>query len=175
MAKGSNILELARTLNRNAKGHVKVQTCWVTVQSVDWEAKTMTAVGMLDGLEFYNVLLGNGSQYRKPAVGSDCLVGLIENQEAATFLIDAEQLEEMVFISGDTSCTIKESGIILKNGDESFKEVLNDLETEVGKLCDELSKVVVMIGTGPNVVAIQAIKTKITGNIKNRTNQIFTA
>jgi hypothetical protein len=175
MAKGDNIKEFGKLLTKKIQGHVMVQTCWVTVQAVDWDAKTMTAVGLLDGLPYYNVLLGNGSHYRRPAVNTDCLIGIIQNQEAASFLIDAEQVEEFNWISGDSTCTINESGFILKQGNESFKQLLNDIETQVGKLCDELIKVKVTIGQGPNIVAIQAIKEKITGDIKTRTNQIFTA
>lgn len=170
---GSNLKRLKTALDERQKSFVKVQVRWATVTAVDWEAKTMTATGLLDDLPYHDVLLGTGSFYRKPVVGTDCLIGMIENQDAASFLIDAESIEEAAYFAGDSSYTIKESGFILKQGNESFKTVLNDFQKQVGKLCDELSKVIVAIGTGPNTVALQAIKEEITGSITHRTNQIF--
>lgn len=175
MAQGSNITQLGQTLHEIAKGHVKVQTCWATVKEIDWEAKTMTVIGVLDSLPFYNVLLGIGSFYRRPTIGTDCLIGMIENKDAATFLIDAESIDEAVYLSGESTFTILPDGFILKQGEVSFKQVLNDFQTQVGKLCDELNKVIVTIGTGPNVALITAIKQKITGEITDKTNQIFKA
>jgi hypothetical protein len=175
MANGSNISQLGQTLNNMAKSHVKVQTCWVTVQEVDWNEKTMTAIGLTDELPFYDVQLGVGSFYRKPAVGSMCLIGIIENQDAATFLIDAENVEEAVYTSGESEFTIKLDGFIIQRAGESFKTVLNDFQTQVGKLCEELAKVVVLIGTGPDLAAIAAIKQQVDGDIKDRFNTIFKA
>ncbi|MNS21777.1 hypothetical protein D3C72_535470 [compost metagenome] len=77
------------------RDHVKVQTCWVTVKSVDWDKKTMIATGVADDLDFEDVSLGIGYMYQKPAIGCLCLLGMIENQDAAAFLIDAEVVEEL--------------------------------------------------------------------------------
>lgn len=170
-----NLLELNAELNNMAKRHVKVQTCWATAKAIDWGKKTMTATAEIDGLDYFDVQLGVGSFYRKPKTGTMCLIGIIENQEAATFLIDCEELDEVVYTIADAELTINLSGYIIKKGNDSLKTVINDFQTEVGKLCDELNKVVVAIGTGPNVAAITAIKNKVTGDIKNRFNNIFTA
>lgn len=94
------IAAFKKNLNRMAKGHVKVQTAWAKVKTVDWDKKTMVATGVVDELDYYDVLLGLGSEYRKPVVGKLCLVGLIENQDAASFLIYAEEVEETVFDGG---------------------------------------------------------------------------
>jgi len=175
MAAGSNIHELVLNMNSMAKSHVKLQTCWAKAESVDWEEKTMTAIGVTDELPFYDIQLGVGSLYRKPKIGTMCLIGLIENQDAAAYLIDADEIEEAIYKSGESELTIKLDGFIIKQGDESFKAVLNDFQTEVGKLCEELAKVVVLIGTGPDLAAIAAIKTMVDVTIKNRFNSIFIA
>lgn len=90
------IRKLAESFKSMAKAGVKVSTAWVTVKSVDWEGeKTMIATGLMDDLDYNDVLLGLGGTYLKPKVGKLCLIGLIENQDAATFLIEAEEVEEM--------------------------------------------------------------------------------
>jgi len=75
--------------------HIKVQTAWATAKSVDWNKKTMVCTGVADDLDYEGVLLGVGYCYLKPKVGTLCLVGMIENNAAAAFLIDAEEIEEM--------------------------------------------------------------------------------
>lgn len=75
-----------------------VQTRWATVKSVDWNAKTM--VVLIDGLEYFDVLLGLGDHQVKPSANSKVLVGMIGNKEAAMWLIYAEQIDEQ-WINGD--------------------------------------------------------------------------
>ncbi|MRG45497.1 hypothetical protein GFS24_10245 [Chitinophaga sp. SYP-B3965] len=173
MNKGSNIRQFGDLLNNLSKGHVKVQTCWAKVKSIDWDKRTMVVTGVTDDLEYYDTSLGLGSYYRKPVVGSLCLIGLINNQDAASFLIDAEQIEEGVFLSDDTSLIFRKDGFVIKSGGESFKAVLNDLHEQIGKLADEVSKIVVSIGTGPNVPQITMVKNEITNTIKGRLNKIL--
>lgn len=73
----------------------EVQTHWATVKSVNWEAKTMTATGVEDDLDFFDVLLGLGSINRKPSVGKKCLIGIVNNNAAAAFLIECEAVDEI--------------------------------------------------------------------------------
>lgn len=89
-----------KNLNRMARRHVKVQTVWVKVKSVDWAKKTMVATGVVDELDFNDVLLGLDSFYRKPVVDTLCLIGIIENHAAASFLILATELEETIYNGG---------------------------------------------------------------------------
>lgn len=42
----------------------EIQTAWVTVKSVDWEDKTMIATGLIDDLDYFDVLLGLQAQYK---------------------------------------------------------------------------------------------------------------
>lgn len=175
MKKGKNIQEFGELLGRSMNKKVKIQTHWCKVSEVNWDDKTMTVNAVHDDLPFNNVLLGLGSFYRKPKVDSLCLIGIIANQEAEAFLIDAEAFEEAIWVSGESEFTIKEEGFIVKQGDESLKEVLNDSFTEFGKLCDEINKIVVSIGVTPNVATITQIKVKVTNQINNRLNNILTA
>lgn len=175
MSSANNITELCASLRQMNEDNRQIQTCWATANEIDWDAKTMTATAVVDDLPFYGVQLGVGSLYRRPKQGTMCLIGLVENQEAAAFLIDAEEIDEAVLMSGESSITIKTDGFSLTQGDESFKAVFNDLQTEIGKLCDEINKIMVAIGSGPNVATITALKQRVTVDLKNRFNQIFTA
>jgi hypothetical protein len=127
---------------------------WATVKSVDWSAKTMTATGQVDGLDYFKVKLGLGNLYRRPAVGSKVLLGILEKQESAAILVDAETVEELIYKSGASEFTIKEQGYIVKKGNESLKNILNDF-------IDEVNKIIVVNGTTINVGAVTAIKQRL--------------
>ncbi len=151
--------EFVRLQRENTKRHIKAQIVWATVSSVDWDAKTMEAKSVVDGLELYDVLLGLGSFYRKPKIGTKCVLGLLENRQGL-ILLDAAEFEEAVYSSGGSEFTIKEEGFIIKQGSESVKDVLGDFMTEV-------NKIIVINGTSINVPAVTAIK--------NRLNNILIA
>lgn len=152
--KGQELNEFISLLNKKADGAVKIQTHWAVVQSVDWEAKTMVVKDLVDDLEFYDVLLGLGSFYRKPKVGTSCLIGIILNNEAASFLIEVEEVEEVSVAVLTNELTINESGFLVKRGNETLKAVLNDLITEV-------NKIIVINGTTINVAAMEVIKQRL--------------
>lgn len=168
-----NVQEFGEILNRKTKESQPIQTHWCEVTEVDWQAKTMTVKGLSDGLEFFDVLLGLGSYYRKPTIGTRCIIGLVENKEAATILIDAESFEEAVFYSGESEFVIKKEGFIVKANRESLKTIINDQNKELGKLCDEIMKIVVAIGTSPNNPVIMKIKQALSVTNDNRFNQIL--
>jgi len=114
---GQEIQAFGELLSKKMGKEVKVQTHWTTATEIDWEAKTMTVKGVTDGLEFYDVLLGLGSIYKKPKLGTSCLIGVIQNQAAATFLIDAAEIDELL-IEDKTGfkCHLKDGKLTL-NGD----------------------------------------------------------
>ncbi|MGY0426007.1 MAG: hypothetical protein ACWIPI_04140 [Polaribacter sp.] len=151
---GQELNEFTKLLDLKAKGNAKVQTHWAEVVEVDWNTKTMTAKGLTDDLEFYDVLLGIGSVYKKPTVGAKCLIGLILNNEAATFLIEAEAVEEIVFSVLPSLLKIDTNGFLIQKENETLKKVLNDL-------IDELNKIIVIQGTSVNVPAMEAIKQRL--------------
>lgn len=90
-----NLRKLKQTLTQKQQQQVAVNTVWATVAEVDWNNKTMTAIGVVDELPYYDVLLGLGNHYIKPKTGSKCLLGLVQNNSAATFLIDCAEAEEV--------------------------------------------------------------------------------
>ena len=151
--------EFERLQAEKMKRQVKAQIVWAIVTSVDWAKKTMDTKSVVDGLELYDVLLGLGSFYRKPKIGTKCVLGILENKQGL-ILLDAEEFEEAVYSSGESEFTIKEDGFIIKQGDDSLKQVLGDFMTEV-------NKITVINGTSINVPAVAAIK--------NRLNNILIA
>lgn len=173
MGKGKNIEEFGQLLGRNINKQVKVQTHWVRVSEVDWQQKKMNAIAVVDDLPFYNIQLGLGSLVRRPKQGTLALIGCIGNQETDVFLIDASEIEETLFTSADSSFTINESGFIIKQGQESLKEVLNDWQDQFGKLCDEINKIVVSVGVSPNIPAIKKIKNEVETKLKQRLNNVL--
>lgn len=172
MKKGSNIQELGKVLNERTKSLIDVQTHWCNVKSVDWDKKTMTATGLVDDLPFYDVNLGIGSIYKKPKLKTKCLIGIINNNLADAFLIECDEVEEIIFTSGESVLTIKEDGFIVKQSNESLKVVLNDLVAEINKLNDEVAKIVVSIGVSPNVPTLVQIKNATT-QINDRLNNVL--
>lgn len=163
--------EFKELMQKSAKSQVPIQTEWCEVQEVDWDDKTMVATSLLNGLEYFDILLGLGSIYKKPKVGTKVLVGMIANKEAC-FLIDCEAFEEMTIVSDKSLFTIKEEGFIVKQEDESLQKVLNDLIDRIDDLNKELQKVVVSIGVTPNVPALIAIVQQ-NAQIKQRLNSII--
>ncbi len=168
-----SVQQLGEILGNKSKEAQPIQTHWTEVVKVDWNEKTMTVKGLGDGLEFYDVLLGLGSFYRKPTIGSRCIIGLIENKEASSFLIDAESFDEAIFYSGTSEFVIKKEGFIVKSNGESLKTILNDQNKELGKLCDEIMKIVVAIGTSPNNPVITLIKKALSDTNDKRFNKIL--
>jgi hypothetical protein len=146
--------ELVRLLAKGTKSAVKPQMVWAKVSALDWENKKMTAIGLVDELEYFEVLLGLGHVFKKPRVGSLCLLGIIANHDAFTFLIEAEDVEEMQLQSNTTNLTIGDTGYKVSRGNENLKEVLNDF-------IDEVLKIVVLQGRSINVPVVTQIKARL--------------
>lgn len=83
---------LKQALVAQVNARVPVQTVWAECVSANAEEGTMTA--SREGLEYDDVLLGLGPDITVPAPGSKVLLGLVENQRAATFLLFAESIQE---------------------------------------------------------------------------------
>lgn len=131
MSKG--LLQLKSLLTDKMKSHVPLQTEWVTVQEVDWEEKTMTAIGSDNGLEYFDVLLGLGSMDIKPKIGSMALVGAIHNGEAC-FMISCEEIEAFELTDQSGFKFNLNNGLLLINGDE-LGGIVNakELKTQLDK------------------------------------------
>lgn len=87
--------ELKKAFQARIKDASQAQLRWVKALKIDWEEKTMTAMGVSDALEYYDIQLGTGSIFLKPKPDTTCLIGIIEGQEAAAFLLSAMEVEEI--------------------------------------------------------------------------------
>lgn len=128
MPLSDEIQKFKRHLKRQAKQQVPdlIQTSWARVKSVDWETKRMVATGVVDDLDFHEVLLGLGHTYKKPKVGSLCLLGIIENFSAATHLIHASEVEEVSITIQDLYSTTAKN--IDFTADEKISFASNDIQ-----------------------------------------------
>lgn len=163
------ISEFNQLISQKIRELIPVQTAWATAKEVDWDKKTMTATGLVDDLDYHNVLLGIGGDFKKPKAGTKCLIGIVSNS-ANAFLITADEVEEIVFISGEShltidpekmfftngesQLTIKDGGFIVKHADENLKSIFSDM-------IDEINKIIVVNGTSINVGAMTAIKQRL--------------
>ena len=125
--------KLKQTLSELQNKNTPTQTVWVEVKEVDWDEKTMVALGIDDELEYYDVLLGLGSVDVKPKVGSNCLIGFINNSETLPFLIMADEVEE-IDVNVD-KCQFKiNDGFLLKKQNETLAKLMSDLLKEIQKM-----------------------------------------
>lgn len=150
----SAINEFSGLLAQKMKAGQAVQTAFAVVKDVDWDKKTMTATGVVDDLDYDDVLLGLGEIYTKPKVGSLVLVGLINNQGNNSFLIWSEEVEEWIQKVGKAEMEMKDDGFVMTAQGESLKKVLNDF-------MDEVNKIIVINGTTINVAAVTTIKQRL--------------
>ena len=93
---GKELTELKKLLTDKMKSKVPIQSERVKVSSVDWEDKTMIAIGENNGLEYFDVVLGLGSFNIRPKLESLALVGSIQNGEGC-FMIFCEEIEEIEY------------------------------------------------------------------------------
>lgn len=113
----SMIETLRQELVALMKKQVPVQTTWVTVSSVDADAKTMVCKGVADDLEYYDVLLSLGNATKYPVVGTKALIGLINNQAGLAFMIDCQEFTRyLIEIESGFKIDLNADEILL-NGD----------------------------------------------------------
>ena len=125
--------KLKQTLSKLQNKNTPTQTVWVEVKEVDWDEKTMVALGIDDELEYYDVLLGLGSVDVKPKVGSNCLIGFINNSETLPFLIMADEVEE-IDVNVDKCQFNINDGFLLKKQNETLAKLMSDLLKEIQKM-----------------------------------------
>ncbi|CAA0228546.1 conserved hypothetical protein [Tenacibaculum maritimum] len=159
-----------KTLNDISKDNISEGNVWGTVSELDWDEKTMTVISLKDGLEYFDVLLGIGSYYQKPVIGTKCLIGSLENKATSMFLIAAEQVEEILINVKDNECIVKENETVLKTGNTeakisdkgySFKKGGESLKPILNDWIDEVSKIIVVNGTTINVAKMNLIKQRL--------------
>lgn len=125
--------KLRQTLLEKMKSSIPVQSVWVEVTEVDWEEKTMTAIGLEDDLEYFDILLGLDNISIKPKVGSACIVGMIDNNGTTPFLLQADEVEDYNIKVSGCELDIQE-GFLLRKENETLKKLMVDLISEIRKM-----------------------------------------
>jgi hypothetical protein len=155
------------------------QTFFAIVKEVDKDNKVIK-IEDEDEFPFENVRLTSviddaDKVVKYPKVNSTVLISRIgiDNDDEALYVSAFSEIESIEGIIDNTNFIINADGYEINSDGENLKEVLNDYIVEFGKLCDELSKVLVSIGTTPNVPVITQIKQKATVQIKQRLNKIL--
>jgi len=146
-------------LGRRIRELIPVQTFWATCEQVDLNNNTMIAKGVVNGLNYYNVRLGLEGEISYPEQGTMCLLGMINKSKTDCFLIEAKRLVRKQIKLDETVINIAKNGLEIKQGNESLKEVLNDL-------IDEINKIIVIQGTSINVSAMNLIKQRLNKILK---------
>lgn len=106
-----------------------------------------------------------------PKEGSVVTVGII-NRESAVVL-SVSEVDKIYFKKEKAELTFDKDGFEFNRDGENLKDVLNGFQTAFGKLCDELSKVVVSIGVSPNVPVVNEIKQSVVNTNKTALNKIL--
>lgn len=119
----SELDNFGQLFKNRLNGSMKAALRWVEATEIDWDAQTMTAMDG-DGLEFFDVLLGVGTTAVKPVVGTDCLIAIVEGDEATAFLLFADEAELIVFNGGENGGLVKIIPTV-----EWMRKVNNDLQT----------------------------------------------
>lgn len=130
-----DIDDLVKAMKRTAEDFSgSAQLRLATCTSVDWDERTMEADGVADNLPYYGVMLGLGFIDVKPALGSLCLIGILEGKEAYSFLINCEQVEEvemnmerLKINGGENNGLVKVSELV-----EKLNTIESDLNTIKG-------------------------------------------
>ena len=125
--------KLNKAVTDKIKSFVSVQTIWVEAGEIDWEEKTMTAIGISDDLPYYDILLGLDSILIKPKKGATCLIGLIDNNPTTPFLIWANETEEYSIKVENTELKM-DNGFLLKKENETLAKLMTDLLQEIQKM-----------------------------------------
>ena len=97
---GKDELNVFATLFKQHLNGVKEPTLrWVSCTKVDWDAKTMQANDAED-LPYFDVILGLGQISIKPVEGTDCLIAIVEGDQASAFLLFANEVDLIQFNDG---------------------------------------------------------------------------
>ncbi len=125
MGKENQANEFYKLFKRHLNGNTKAQLRVVKCVSVDWDKKTMKAVDN-EGLEYFGVSLGFGSVCVKPKKDALCVIGLLENQDTATWLVHTETADEIVIQGGAMAVKVSDR-LMVKNDKDSLRNLLADL------------------------------------------------
>ncbi|MCT4644375.1 MAG: hypothetical protein N4A74_05250 [Carboxylicivirga sp.] len=95
----SELDKFGQLFKQHLNSSVKATLRWVTATAVNWDEQTMTATDS-DELEYFDVLLGVTTTAVKPVLNTDCLIAIVEGDEATAFLLYADEAELIQFNGG---------------------------------------------------------------------------
>jgi hypothetical protein len=127
----SEIDKFSGNISRLIAGSRQAQLRFAVCKSVNWDEKTMTALGVSDEVPYEDVQLGFGYVDIKPKAETMCLIGILEGKEALTFLINAEDVER---------AEVKADKIVFNEGttglakSDKVTEKINALERDLNSL-----------------------------------------
>ncbi len=107
-----------------------------------------------------------------PAEKSVVVIGIYEKHNSAVIL-QVSKVSSIYFKIDNTEFKANQNGFEIQRDGKNLKDVLNDFQKGFGKLCDELSKVVVSVGVTPNVPVITEIKQSIVQTNQSDLNSIL--
>lgn len=126
------------------------------VKSVDAEEGTCVLVddeATYNDVRLHVVLNGDESQSVVPKVGAYALAIRIEGGED-WYLQAVSEVEAWRLSVGNAEIEQDESGLLIKKGNDTLKDVLNDI-------IDGVNVIIVAQGTGPNLAKLTSAKTKL--------------
>lgn len=124
--------ELVNRLSGLSPKNTMSQIRFATCTKVDWDNRIMEANGVTDELPYYGVMLGFGFVDIKPKVGSLCLIGILEGKDTYSFLINAEDVDEVYINSAKIINNGGNNSGIVKSGELVKK--LNAIEKDLNAL-----------------------------------------
>ncbi len=89
-----------------------------------------------------------------PAEGSVVLVAIIENMKTEAVVIRCSEVQRIKAKIGDTELELDGDGFRFDRNDEN-------LQTVISELISEIQKIVVVVGTTPNVPVLESIKERL--------------
>lgn len=143
----SELTQFSKLIRKRLSDTKQAQIRWVKASKIDADNYTMVGIGLVDELEYYDVMLGTKNMATIPVDGSPCLIGVVEGEDAHTFLIHAEQPDQII-INANTIFNINTP----KGG---------SLGAQLSSLIDEICKIYVIQGTSPNVANLKDIQKNI--------------
>jgi hypothetical protein len=140
--------EYLRLFKRHLNGSARAQIKGVVCKSVDWEGRTFEAVDEND-LPYHHIACGLGALMVKPAVGSDCIIAIIDGESSVAWLLCTDEADEMVFRDGKNGGLINIDDLVMK---------INTIEKEINNLKTVFSSWVTVPNDGG-----AALKTAVAG------------
>lgn len=120
-----------------------------------------------------NAVIDNDVQELKiePEVDSIVIIGILKDQAT---IIQTSKVKSFSFKYETTVFKVDGAGLEITRESENLKQVINDLQDEITKLCDALSATIVLpgYGTTPNTGTITTIKNAVL-QTKTRINKIL--